>query len=289
MKNSLGHLPRLKQDELEVIAMKIRSLCDDVHKVILFGSYARGDWKDGPHEQGRGKLVINKISDYVILVLTANEYSARDFGLWDKVKEKLAECELSAHVRIIPRDIEFVNDNLRQGQYFFTEICEQGIVLYDSGKFELEEKKEVNAAEEKEFAQGHFDEAFSSATGAYRTYKRCIEDSDYKWAAFMLHQASEFAAKTVLLVFGSECPQEHHLDILGDAAIDYCPELAGILPRATDEEKNLFELLDYAYIGARYDMHFKITKEQLERLAHGVKRLHEVTEKLCKEKIDSFG
>ena len=35
--------------------------------------------------------------------------------------------------------------------------------------------------------------------------------------------------------------------------------------------------------------HNKITKEQLEQLAHGVKRLHEVTEKLCKEKIDSFG
>ena len=34
---------------------------------------------------------------------------------------------------------------------------------------------------------------------------------------------------------------------------------------------------------------FKITKEQLEQLAHGVKRLHEVTERVCKEKIDSFG
>ena len=38
---------------------------------------------------------------------------------------------------------------------------------------------------------------------------------------------------------------------------------------------------DSALSGA---MHFKITKEQLEQLAHGVKRLHEVTEKLCKEK-----
>ncbi len=43
---------------------------------------------------------------------------------------------------------------------------------------------------------------------------------------------------------------------------------------------------DLALSGA---MHFKITKEQLEQLAHGVKRLHEVTEKLCKEKIESFG
>ncbi len=272
-----------------LIAENIRSLCEDVHKVVLFGSYARGDWKDGPHEQGRGKLVIHKISDYDILVLVEYEYVGRDVGLWDKVKEKLAECELSAHVRIIARDVEFVNDNLRQGQYFFTEICEQGIILYDSGKFELSEKKEIDPAKAKENAQGNFDEAFTSATQFYFGYECHIEKDHFKLAAFNLHQASEFAAKTVLLVFGSECPQEHHLDILGDAAIDYCPELAGILPRATEEEKNLFELLDYAYIGARYDMNFEVTKEQLEQLAPCVKRLHEVTERLCKEKIDSFG
>ena len=288
MKESLGHLPQLKQDELELIAMKIRSLCEDVHKVILFGSYARGDWKDGPHEQGRGKLTIHKISDYDILVLVEYEYVARDIGLWDKVKEKLAACDLSAHVRIIPRDIEFVNDNLRQGQYFFTEICEQGIVLYDSGKFKLNEKKEFDPAKEKEFAQGHFDEAFTTAKDYLWQFQHAFDHQKYKLSAFDLHQAAEFAAKTVLLVFGSECPQEHHLDILGDAAIDYCPELKGILPRTTEEEKVLFELLDYAYIGARYDMHFKITKEQLEQLAPCVKKLHEVTERLCKEKISQF-
>ena len=78
------------------------------------------------------------------------------------------------------------------------------------------------------------------------------------------------------------------MDILGDLAADYCPELAGILPRETDEEKELFELLDYAYIGARYDMHYKITKQQLEQLAPCVKELHEVTERICVAKIDSF-
>jgi len=55
-----------------------------------------------------------------------------------------------------------------------------------------------------------------------------------------------------------------------------------------DEEKELFELLDYAYIGVRYERHYKITKEQLQQLAPCVKKLHEVTERICKEKIESF-
>ena len=52
MKKSLAHLPELKQDELELIAFKIRSLCEDVQMVILFGSYARGDWKNPVNPMG---------------------------------------------------------------------------------------------------------------------------------------------------------------------------------------------------------------------------------------------
>ncbi len=288
MKKSLAHLPQLKQDELELIAMMIRSLCEDVHMVVLFGSYARGDWKDGPHEQGRGRLIIHKRSDYDILVLVAHEYTAQDLTLWDKVKEKLAENDLSTHVRIIPRDIDFVNYKLSQGQYFFTEICEQGIILYDSGEVELSDRKELNPTETKEIAQETLDDVFHSAEVFYIQYENAFKIHEYKNAAFMLHQATEFASKTVLLIFGSESPQEHHLDILGDLAADYCPQLKGTLPRQTDEEKKLFELLDYAYIGARYDINYKITKEQLEQLAPCVKKLHEVTKAVCERKIKSF-
>ena len=115
-----------------------------------------------------------------------------------------------------------------------------------------------------------------------------VEKEWNKEAAFNLHQAAEFAYKTILLVFGGECPQEHHLDILGDFATDYCPQLRRLLPRWTDAEKDLFELLDYAYIGARYDREYKVTKEQLEILATCIKKLHEVTERVCKEKIEGF-
>ena len=61
-----------------------------------------------------------------------------------------------------------------------------------------------------------------------------------------------------------------------------------ILARETESQKELFELLDYAYIGARYDREYKITRQQLEQLAPCVKKLHEVTERICKEKIEGF-
>ena len=65
--------------------------------------------------------------------------------------------------------------------------------------------------------------------------------------------------------------------------------LLNVFPMETQEQKDLFELLDYAYIGARYNKDYAITKEQLEQLAPCVRKLHEVTERICKEKIDSLG
>ncbi len=288
MKKLLAHLPKEKQTELMLITEKICDIAPEVEMIMLFGSYARGDWVDGPHVQGRGRLTISKTSDYDIFVITRFGYTARDTELWDKVKTELAKMDLSTIVRILPRDIEFVNFKLQQGQYFFTEIVNDAIILYDSGEVELSDRKPLDPARTKEAAQGNFDDVFLAGKEFYMFYEVGMKKHKYKRAAFMLQQATEFSYKSVLLIFGNECPQEHHLDVLGDLAVDYCPELAGILPRETEEERELFELLDYAYIGGRYDCFYKITKKQLEQLGPCVKKLHEVTEKACKEKIESF-
>ncbi|MCK5113995.1 MAG: HEPN domain-containing protein [Phycisphaerae bacterium] len=288
IKKTLSHLPKDKRDELKLITEKIRELVPQAKMIFLFGSYARGDWKDGPHKQGRGKLTVHKTSDYDICVITRFEITSRNIRLWDEVKTELATMDLSTIVRIIPRDLDFVNFKLRLGQYFFTEICEQGIMLYDSGEVELNDRKPLDMAEEKRIAQSVLDEIFHKAKGFYKAVGWHMDDSEYSLAAFNLHQATEHSYKAVLLMFGGECPQEHHLDILGNLASDYCPELKGLIPRKTDEQQKLFELLDYAYIGARYDFGYEITKKQLEKLAPCVKKLHEVTERICKEKIELF-
>ena len=43
------------------------------------------------------------------------------------------------------------------------------------------------------------------------------------------------------------------LDLLCYKAADFDGGFSDIFPKETDEQKELFELLDYAYIGARYD------------------------------------
>jgi predicted nucleotidyltransferase len=46
MKKSLKHLPQNKQDELQKIVSAMQKSCKDVERIILFYSYARGDYKE---------------------------------------------------------------------------------------------------------------------------------------------------------------------------------------------------------------------------------------------------
>ena len=66
------------------------------------------------------------------------------------------------------------------------------------------------------------------------------------------------------------------------------PELAEILPRETEGQKKLFELLDYAYVGARYHDDYSITPQELKYLARCVELLRDQTQTSCETKMTSF-
>jgi predicted nucleotidyltransferase len=68
MKKSLTHLPQHKQDELELIKDVILEKIPDVRIIVLFGSYARGDWVEDIHTEGHTTHVYE--SDFDILVAT---------------------------------------------------------------------------------------------------------------------------------------------------------------------------------------------------------------------------
>ena len=65
-------------------------------------------------------------------------------------------------------------------------------------------------------------------------------------------------------------------------------ELVTVFPQNTDDEKECFDLLCRAYIEARYNKDYKITREQLEYLISRLEILKEMTERLCKEKIAEY-
>ncbi|MDD5596426.1 MAG: HEPN domain-containing protein [Victivallaceae bacterium] len=286
MKKTVAHLPGNKRNELKHIVSTVRGMCGDVEMIILFGSYARGNYKEEadlkPDRRSGHK------SDYDILVVTGQKATAVDTGLWRKISQKCDSAGLSADVRIITHDIRELNIKLAEGQYFYSDIRKEGCLLYDSENFKLARKRKLKPEEQKRIARDYFEQCFESANNFFTTYKLCLQKEIFKIAAFNLHQTTEHSYKTILLVFTNYNPREHLLGPLGRMASKHDAALKNIFPLETREEQRLFDLLEYAYIGARYDPAFRICKEELEYLAERVKPLLNLTAKICKAKIESF-
>ncbi|MCG8336583.1 MAG: HEPN domain-containing protein, partial [Proteobacteria bacterium] len=135
----------------------------------------------------------------------------------------------------------------------------------------------------------HFEKWFKSAETFLKYSIQAIQNQDYKYSAFQLHQATERFFMTTLLVFTGYKPKLHDLEKLNRQVINQHRSFLAVFPQSTEQEKENFVLLKRAYIDSRYDMeNYHITKEQLEWLAERVAKLKELTQKKCQEKIESF-
>ncbi len=290
MNNSLKHLPQRKHDELAKIISTIRDNCKDVEKIILFGSYARGDYKEKKDLAENRKS--GHVSDYDILVVTRDAITALDTNLWHEIGEKCRNLKLSADPRILTHDIEELNNKLSVGQYFYSDIKIEGIVIFDAENFDFADRRNLSDEEIKKFRTEYFEHWFGLAEGFFKFFKIGFDEinptshsTKNGLAAFHLHQAAEHAYKTMLLVFTLYNPNEHFLSILGKECEEYFPELRHLFTRETEEQKDRFKLLEYAYIGGRYDPKYRISKDDLEVLASDVKKLLEITKRICARKI----
>ena len=286
MKQTLEYLPELKRNELKRIISVIRDKCDDVEMIILFGSYARGDYKIKADLKPNRKS--GHVSDYDILAVTGKKKTVDNISLWDTITKTCKVLKLSAYPRVITHDIQELNIKLAEGQYFFSDIKKDGCMLFDSGRFRLVNERNLTCEEKQRIAQDYFDHWFATAKNSFKLFSHSMNDNIYNWAAFHLHQTAEHSYKTVLLVFTNYAPNEHWLAALNDMVVEENNSFDNIFPNDTEEEKDRLTLLDYAYIGARYDPDYRISKNDLEILALYVKKLLDFTKKICKHKIESF-
>ncbi len=291
----LPHLPQHKIAELETITRQIIET-GMACMVILYGSYARGNWKE---VAGKNKWFFNpefrtgKKSDYDLLVLAKDERDCQD------LKNRLYKMfdHAPTAVQATVETLGFVNMHLREGQYFFTEIKEQGIILYADDHVELAEAENLTPDRLKEIAERDFKQWFGAAQENLDTFifvkNKFTTTNNHKSAqkaSFELQQSVENCYTAIEMVFSRNNPYEHRLAVLRMNAQRYAPETAACFPQNTEEEKDLFSHLDAAYIGGRYidEEHYRVSKEQLEYWEKETKKLLKLTEKACLAKIEEL-
>lgn len=254
--------------------------------IILFGSYARGKYVEDKYME-KGNTYEYK-SDYDLLIILSKNGHANSNTLTDAITARLRELKLTAPVHPIYHGMEFVNHELSEGSYFFGDIKKEGILLFTTNRYQLADKRDMSPAEIQAKAQRDFDAWFESANKFFKAYSFSFGEGDLKEAAFLLHQVTERYYGAIQLVFTGYKPKTHDIEDLGALAKACDMEFDKAFPKASKEEKDRFELLKKAYVDARYNMDYKITKEDLDYLSERVQLLRKLTEEICGEKIKSF-
>ncbi|MEO9623872.1 MAG: HEPN domain-containing protein [Qipengyuania citrea] len=298
MKTDLDHLPPQKQRELERVVQLIFEEFDDafalarhewkkagrILKVILYGSYARGTWVDEPHT-AKGYQ-----SDFDLLIIVNNNRLTDRVKYWAKLDDRLMReygvtGTLKTPVNFIVHTLQEVNDGLAHGRYFFMDVKEEGVALYQFDDTELHTPKPKTPAQALAMAQEYFDEWLPSGQQSLETARFTMEKGWTKKAAFNLHQATESLYHCVLLVCTFYTPHVHNLGFLRTQAERIDARLTHVWPRETRRDRARFEKLKEAYVKARYSKHYRITREELEWLGEQVEELGRVVHEVCSERL----
>jgi HEPN domain-containing protein/predicted nucleotidyltransferase len=288
MKRELPERSKHMEERLAEITAVIRELLgDDLAMLLLFGSYARGDWINDRYTEDRTTYTYE--SDFDILAVTEDRAHATMRGealLRDAVGRRLKRAGLDRpSVTLIVEDIKHLDKDLRRGSYFFVDVKREGVLLYDNGRHTLPEPGPIDPVDALQYAKDDYEHWYTSACEFLDTFFDDFRKERLKKAAFELHQATERYWTAVILTFGQYRPKTHDIEKLGQQASNLHADLFTVFPRATEEQKRRFELLKKAYIDARYKRDYVITKEELEYLAGRVQKLQELVKRVCDERI----
>jgi predicted nucleotidyltransferase/HEPN domain-containing protein len=298
MRTDLDHLPPAKQRELERVVQilfeefeeKIALATQDwkrkgrILKIILYGSYARGNWVDEPHT-AKGYQ-----SDFDLLLIVNDKRLTDRVEYWAKadirlIREQSITKTLRTPVNFIVHTAHEVNDGLAEGRYFFIDVAREGVALYQSDDTDLPEPKPKTPEQALAMAREYFEEWFPAANKRFDGAKFHIRQGNFKDAAFDLHQTVERFYHCVLLVCTFYTPHVHNLAFLRTQAERIDPRLVHIWPQDTRRERALFEKLKAAYVKARYSRHYRISEEELTWLGERVEELGQVVHAVCSERI----
>ena len=298
MRTDLDHLPPAKQRELERVVQILFEEFDEmiaratmdwkrkgrILKIILYGSYARGSWVDEPHT-AKGYQ-----SDFDLLIIVNDERLTDRVHYWAKAEDRLNRelaitKTLRTPVNFIVHTQGEVNEGLSEGRYFFIDIAQDGIALYQSDDTDLPEPQPKTPQQALAMAREYFEEWLLSARRFEIATKAMLAEGGLKEAAFQLHQATERYYHCVLLVCTFYTPHVHNLGFLRTQAERIDMRLVEVWPRDVKRDRRMFEKLKAAYVKARYSKHYRISEDELAWLGERVEALGRVVEVICGEHI----
>jgi HEPN domain-containing protein len=213
------------------------------------------------------------ISDCFLLILI-QDATNKELHEWeDKIE---ANCKSLIPVTAMVLHTATFVQWLKSGHRFALAVWQSAAAMYDSGSlFGIIPKVIPGATAGKDYEHQYTDgltraKEFLAGSELFRVRKQNT------MAAFMLHQSAEQALRTLVKTGTGYHANTHSLNKLIRYASLISYQLPDIFPQKNDQEKRLFNILQRAYIDARYKEEYKITSDDLLRLTDRVRQIHDI-------------
>ncbi|RKO72304.1 nucleotidyltransferase domain-containing protein [Sphingobacterium puteale] len=280
-------LPEHKLKEIEAIKQVIAEFVDP-DMIILYGSYARGEYKDQVYMKEGIRYFY--ISDYDLIIVT-NKTNIKEYELANELEKRISA---RPDINFFMYDIDYVNRELLTGNFFFVPVYYEGVSLYDNGKSQLTKPQPLSIEQVKDNITSYYNFWIGNANSFFAHFHFDYElmlqgKSRSGMNAWYLFQTIESIYSVLLLVFMGIKPKLHNLYKYRRSINMISDELNAIFPEVKDSnERRLFDLLNRAYISGKYKMDFEVSLEDLKEISSRLEKMIQITDRLCTERIESF-
>lgn len=211
---------------------------------------------------------LQEVSYELVVVVPARE-KRTESELQDIIESR---CQVAAPVTALILPEHKFRQLMESGHPFINRLIEKAQLLHHTGLITLglhaPEPLYTVQNRKAEFEQRlRFVQSCMEGVSFYRLQQQLT------MAAFLLHQAAEHLFTALLHVITAYRMHTHNLDKLLRYTRCFSIELTLLFPRNTPEEQHLFQLLQKAYIDARYKPDYQITEAELQVLSFRVHKM----------------
>lgn len=183
------------------------------------------------------------------------------------------------------RKLSDLRSALENGLVYFTLACTTENLIYQGKAMQLPKISPEKITQLIEKSKQDFTVGLTRARKFF--YGACYyeETKEYALCMFMLQQATETIFRSVAIAFYGSEKRTHSIRSLKKFNHRLAPQLNEVFPGGSPDEERLLQLLEDAYLEARYNLQYEISKVDLDLVSSRVFRLLELAEAVFESKM----
>jgi uncharacterized protein len=205
-----------------------------------------------------------------VLILTSESEKRSNDELQDIIENR---SNLGIPLTAFIMQVGQFNIWLKREHPFALKVFQNARLCFDRGNISLSVPDKLNESGAKEVLREEFEHKIRKAVEFLAGAELFIVRTQNEMAAFNLHQAAEQIYTGIIRFKTGFQVQSHNLDKLYRYSKYLLPGLKDIFPRGVENENKLFQCLQKAYLGSRYNADYSIKHEMVSLLFERVNKL----------------